>query len=73
MTISACDGAPIPTWLAEYRDWLARASRLDPWPHQSRHPSPQQRAEVEPTLSGAEAQAAIRKRYQPPTERATTS
>ncbi len=61
----------IPTWLGDYHDWLALASRVDPWPHQSRHPSPtQQRAQVAQPLSGAEALAAIQLRYQPPTERA---
>ncbi len=71
MTYSACDGAPIPEWLVEYHDWLARASRVNHWPLQSRRPSlHQQRAEVEEPLSGAEAQAEIQQRYQPSTERA---
>ncbi len=56
----------IPTWLIDYHDWLAWASRVDLWPLQARHPSPQQRAaEVVPPLSGATARAAIKRRYQP--------
>ncbi len=63
MTISACDGSYIPDWLAEYHDWMAWASATNPWPLQSRHPTPtQQRAEVVPPLSGATAQALIEQR-----------
>ncbi len=70
MTYSACDGSYIPPWLAEYHDYLAWASRVNPWPLQARRPAPpQQRAEVVPPLSGVTAQALIEQRYQPPTER----
>ncbi len=74
MTYSACDGSYIPEWLCAYHDYLAWASRVNPWPLQARRPTPtQQQAEVEQTLTGSTAQAAIRKRYQPPpTERATS-
>lgn len=66
MTISASVSAPIPEWLVAYHDWLAWASRVNPWPLQAR-PSPQQRAaEVEPPLSGAAAQAAIQLRRDTP-------
>ncbi len=58
MTI--CDGAPIPEWLVAYHDWMARASRTDPWPHQSRRPTPpQQRPGLIQPLSGSTAQALI--------------
>ncbi len=67
---SACDGSFVPEWLAAHHDYMAWASTVNPLPQ--RAAPPQQRAtEVEPPLSGATAQAAIRKRYQPPTERAT--
>ncbi len=70
MTYSACDSAPIPAWLADYHEYLARASRVSHWPHQSRRPNPPQQApEVEEPLSGATAQAAIQQRYQPTIER----
>jgi len=56
-----------PEWLVAYHDWLAWASRVNPWPHQSRRPSPpQQRAEVEEPLSGATAQALIQHRRDTP-------
>ncbi len=67
-TYSECDGSYVPEWLAEYHDYMAWASRCNPWPLQARRPSPPQRAlEAEEPLSGATAQAAIRKRALPPT------
>ncbi len=69
MTYSECDGSYVPEWLAEYHEYLARASRVTHWPLQARPSPPQRAAEVEEPMSGATAQAAIQQRYQPTIER----